>query len=744
MKYLEKINKPAWHNAPLFALGLAMLGWLGCSSASNSEKGTPKSEASESETASTAQPPGAAAEQIDKPVVNEPAARAVLDAMVNAYRTARSYADEGQVRMTGKLDQGPIDEKANLVVAMVRPNKIRLQAYQGIAISDGQKLRAYVAMIPNQVLEVPAPAKVDIGSIFASGILADSMAQGPTREFSWVPLQAVLLMADDPLKTLLHQVTQIRLLPPEKIDERPCDRVEIARPDGKGVFWIDQKTRVLLRFEYPTEELRKTLPGSRAEGLSLVADFRNAQLNRDVDPKAFQFELPPETKTVASLTPPGLALLGKPSPDFFFVGLDNKPVTMKSLAGKVVVLDFWATWCEPCRESMPELEQAYQHFKGNDKVAFLAVNTEPESVPRADLEKRLGEWNVHVPVFRDLQHHSETAFGVPGPPATLLLGPDSVVQALDPGIPPGGSAGLVRQIDKLLAGGNLHDETLQVYEAMQNDYKRIFDEMLKQDLYVSPTAILQLLPQSGIAEKSEPTAMKLAPLWANTDLSAPGNVLVVPGPDAAPRLLVIHGGKAVVELDAGGKIVANHILEIPEREYVTLLRAGVGADGRRYFAGTTPGLQQVHLFDDQWKLLWSFTPDADSNPHAGVGDVQIADLNGDGVLEIAVGYRGRRAALELRTSAGRAGPTGRTGIGRETVARRSGPMAPCGHGRLDPRRLVRRQADRPIQLRHARRRPRRDANQFPPRPRDQHPAGRHRLRGAMARGVEVGRVVTAR
>ena len=309
-------------------------------------------------------------------------------------------------------------------------------------------------------------------------------------------------MADDPLKTLLHQVTQIRLLPPEKIDEQPCDRVEIARPDGKGVFWIDQKTRVLLRFEYPTEELKKSLPGSRAEGLSLVADFRYAQLNQDVDPKAFQFELPPETKTVAALTPPGLALLGKPSPDFFFVGLDNKPVTMKSLAGKVVVLDFWATWCEPCRESMPELEQAYQHFKGNDKVAFLAVNTEPESVPRADLEKRLRR--VERPRAGVSRFAASLRDGVrrDGHPATLLLGPDSVVQALDPGIPPGGSAGLVRQIDKLLAGGNLHDETLQVYEAMQNDYKRIFDEMLKQDLYVSPTAILQQLPQSGIAEKA--------------------------------------------------------------------------------------------------------------------------------------------------------------------------------------------------------------------------------------------------
>ena len=64
---------------------------------------------------------------------------------------------------------------------------------------------------------------------------------------------------------------------------------------------------------------------------------------------------------------------------------------------------------------------------------------------------------------------------------------------------------------------------------MQKDYKRIFDEMIKQDLFVSPGAILQQLPQSGIAERTEPTAMKLAPLWENTDVETPGNILVVPG-----------------------------------------------------------------------------------------------------------------------------------------------------------------------------------------------------------------------
>ena len=455
MKRCEKMNKPAWPYAILFLLTLAMPGWLGCGG-STKEKTDPKQEVDQAKVDqvedSSAEPGSPAPSgKTDKPVVDEGKARAVLDAMVKAYQTAQGYADQGQVRMTGKLGEQGIDERAGLVVAMVRPNKIRLQAYQGIAVSDGQMLRAYVAMIPNQVLEVPAPPKLTLESIFSNSILADSMAQGPTQEFSWVPLQAVLLMADDPLKTLLHQATHTRLLPPEKIDEQPCDRVEVTRPDGVGVFWIDQKTRVLRRFEYPTENLKKFLAGGRVEDLSLVADFTSAQLGQNVDPKAFQFEVPPETKTVAALTPPGLALLGKPSPDFFFVGLDNKPVTMKSLAGKIVVLDFWASWCQPCRESLPEMEKVYQSFKDNDKVAFFAVNIEPETVPRADLEKVFGELNVNLPMVRDPQRHSEMAFGVTDIPTTVILGPDGVIQAFDAGLPPGGSAGLVRA-DRQAAG----------------------------------------------------------------------------------------------------------------------------------------------------------------------------------------------------------------------------------------------------------------------------------------------------
>jgi thiol-disulfide isomerase/thioredoxin len=62
-------------------------------------------------------------------------------------------------------------------------------------------------------------------------------------------------------------------------------------------------------------------------------------------------------------------------------GLDGRKLSMASLKGKVVVLDFWATWCEPCRGQHPLYEQVKQRFKDNSGVIFLSINTDEDREP---------------------------------------------------------------------------------------------------------------------------------------------------------------------------------------------------------------------------------------------------------------------------------------------------------------------------------------------------------------------------
>jgi thiol-disulfide isomerase/thioredoxin len=63
----------------------------------------------------------------------------------------------------------------------------------------------------------------------------------------------------------------------------------------------------------------------------------------------------------------------EPSPDFTLTALDGATVTSRSLSGKVVVLNFWAPWCEVCEKGLPEFEKIYDRYRNNPEVAFFAA-----------------------------------------------------------------------------------------------------------------------------------------------------------------------------------------------------------------------------------------------------------------------------------------------------------------------------------------------------------------------------------
>ena len=70
---------------------------------------------------------------------------------------------------------------------------------------------------------------------------------------------------------------------------------------------------------------------------------------------------------------------GKPAPDFTLKTIDGKTVSLKDFRGKVVLVNFWATWCPPCREEMPLFEEVYQKYKDKGFV-ILAINLDPENL----------------------------------------------------------------------------------------------------------------------------------------------------------------------------------------------------------------------------------------------------------------------------------------------------------------------------------------------------------------------------
>ncbi len=82
--------------------------------------------------------------------------------------------------------------------------------------------------------------------------------------------------------------------------------------------------------------------------------------------------------------------------DISFKGEDGKTVTLSSLKGKVVFINFWATWCPPCIHEMPSIHELKQSFKGNDNIVFLMVDVDNRMEKSSAF---MQENNYELPVY---------------------------------------------------------------------------------------------------------------------------------------------------------------------------------------------------------------------------------------------------------------------------------------------------------------------------------------------------------
>ena len=105
------------------------------------------------------------------------------------------------------------------------------------------------------------------------------------------------------------------------------------------------------------------------------------------------------------------------APDFTLAGADGRKTSLKDYRGKVVFLNFWATWCESCRDEMPSMERLYQEFKGKG-LEIVAVNVK-EATPQAMAFHR--KLKLTYPMLLDPQGEVGLLYGAFGLPVTYLI-----------------------------------------------------------------------------------------------------------------------------------------------------------------------------------------------------------------------------------------------------------------------------------------------------------------------------------
>lgn len=113
-------------------------------------------------------------------------------------------------------------------------------------------------------------------------------------------------------------------------------------------------------------------------------------------------------------------LIGHQAPDFTITLFDGSTLKLSDLRGKVVFLNFWASWCPPCREEARDLEAAWQRLKGSD-VVFLGIDIQDTE---KDALQFLKEFGVTYPNGRDAAGKVSIDYGVWGIPETYFIDPD--------------------------------------------------------------------------------------------------------------------------------------------------------------------------------------------------------------------------------------------------------------------------------------------------------------------------------
>jgi len=307
-----------------------------------------------------------------------------------SFKSARS-----KCRSTMKMEAEGMNTSMDSLfdIAMERPNRFAIRLEQGMTgmtmVSNGKKLYTYMPMM-KRYTEQDAPNTID--STEDLGTMGAGMMMGGGGQ-----MFVMHFLATQPYDLVMEGVEGGEYLGTEPIDGNECHHLRFSQHEMDWDIWLDVGKKPLPRKIVPdmTKAMKQAAEAMGKGGgpafmknmkISVTVTFSDWEINPTLQDDVFQFEPPENAEKVDSLfggftDKKPHKLVGEPAPATTLKLLDGESVDLQKHRGKqIVILDFWATWCGPCVQTMPTLDKIAQDYKDKD-VVFYAVNQQ-ESTSR--------------------------------------------------------------------------------------------------------------------------------------------------------------------------------------------------------------------------------------------------------------------------------------------------------------------------------------------------------------------------
>ena len=332
----------------------------------------------------------------------------LLNLAKQTYQEMRSYYFEGdiiaEIGLPGKAG-GTIKHETAFVTAVVNPDKVRGEMVNPrrhiITLSDGNTTR--------------------------------QVTMNPQGEYVAQTTEALFERSDFAYEKITERMKDAQLLRMESIEmdgrEVMCNVVRVVyerRPETKGfdpsyrTYWIDRARNVVLKEESDARVISNGIfdfPfAGRIKDFRQTTTIRVVRLNKPIQDDLFVFTPPAGARQVETLFKQTVDLGGTEAVDFTLRDLDGREETLSRLRGKVVLLDFWATWCGPCVKALPILERLHRAYRDQGLVVLGIDAEKPEKI-RAFLKKH----DYTFPTLVDVRKQVAGQYQVRGIPTTFVI-----------------------------------------------------------------------------------------------------------------------------------------------------------------------------------------------------------------------------------------------------------------------------------------------------------------------------------